>query len=315
MTPSSLFRRNLLPLLVLAAFAAGGVARAAEPFPNRIDPSVLESAQKGPNAAVYFNREIPVLFRSDVPVDILNLSSATASVLMLGKYHSPRGTVDLEMHGRLQNGALEMDFPLSRLDAAMYEWEDVGAQPKGLKGLDANLRTLTFRDDAGFRGVYLVRKSIEYQLTVDVPYNSEKKTLMPPQPPYDRSAEFIRWLEKDVRSRAILENNTSGLPIFVSVAESTDTLAAGFLSDTIRWNMRTGRREFAYSESLNHLQRLPEIKRLLKDPQVKAFVEGTEPVAVKAIGSDDAGFSFSLSKEGGRHLEATLVNKRVSVKP
>ena len=302
-------------MAAVAVLVAVAPAPTADPFPNRIDPSVLESARKGPNAEVYFNREIPVLFRSDIPVDILNLSSATASVLMIGKYHSQDGTVDLELHGRLNNGVLDMDFPLSRLDAALYEWEDVGGQPKGLKGLNANLRTLTFRDDAGFRSVYLLKKSIEYQLTVDVPYSKEKKMLMPPQPPFDRSGEFVRWLEKDARSRTILGNNSSGLPVFVSAGDDADTLAAGFLSNTIRWNFRTGHREYGYAESLDHLKRLPEIRRLLKDPQIKAFVEGTEPVAVKALGSDDGGFSFTLSKEGGRRLEATLVNKRVSVKP
>lgn len=282
-------------------------------YSYRLDPSVLSLAKMGPNATLYFNREVPVLLRADQSVDPISVSSATAGILMLGKYHSPSVSVDLELHGALQNGALEIPFPMGRLDAALFEWEELGAHPKELDGLGARLQSLTFRDNTGFRAVYSLKRKTEYQLTVDVPYKSDTQSLGEPDPSFRAAADFIRLLEKDARCRVILESNQTGLPVFVSAGDKPGSLAAGFLADTIRRDAED-RREYAYTAPLSRVAGLPEVKRVLRDAAVKSFIAGAEDVLVKGIGSDEAGFQFTISKEGGKRLEATLTGKKVVVK-
>ncbi len=313
MRSTRLFRRIALLLIPILGTGFSRIL-AADAFPNRLEPSVLESAKLGPNASVYVRREIPVLMRSDQAVNVLNFSSATAKILMLGKYHSPNGMLDLELQGSLQAGTLEIDLPMGKLDAALYEWEELLARSKDLDNLNAHLQGLTFKDTTGFRAIYHVKRSIEFQLTLDVPYNADTQTLGGPSPSFKAAADFIRYLEKDSRSRTILESNTSGLPVFVSAGDTTGSLAAGFLADTIRFDPVSGRREFGYTGRLSRLSQLPEVKRVIKDPAVKAFIDGPEDVLIKALGSDDAGFSFTISKEGGKHIDATLLGKRVTLK-
>ena len=139
MIPSLSFRRIFVLGLALAGVVL--VARGdGDAFSHRLDPSVLESAKMGPNASLYFRREIPVLIRSDQAVNILNLSSATANILMLGKYNNPGGSLDLELHGSLR---MARSRSISLWDASTRPFmsgRELSARSKELESLGASLR-------------------------------------------------------------------------------------------------------------------------------------------------------------------------------
>jgi hypothetical protein len=284
-----------------------------EVYAHRIDPSIIESMKKGPNAQVYAYRQIIAMIKSDTPVDSINFSTVNAHVLMYGKYNSPRGAVDIELRGAINDGLLEIEFPLGRVDAVLFDWEEAYARPDAIKGLKSRVHGLTFRESAGFRAVYTLERSFPYQLTVDIPYNPVTKNLMPPQPDFRDVANFVKAMESNEHSRAMLENNSTGLPAFVTGGGQSHALVAGYLLNTITWNGRDDRWEYAYDDDLKRVRNFPEIRRLLKEPEVKAFVQDGE-TRVKGFGGEKTGFSFALTKEGGRRLDASLVGRRVIVK-
>jgi len=282
-------------------------------FPYRVEPSIIESIKKGPNASVFAYRHVIALMKSDVAIDSINFSTINAHVLMYGKYNSPRGAVDLELRGEVRNGLLEIDFPLGRVDALLFDWEEKAVRPEALKSFKPRVRSLTFRDAAGFRAIYSIERSFPYQLTVDTPYNPVTKGLMPPQPDFKMVAGFVKNLESNPHSRDLIANNASGLPTFITSGDEVMSLVAGYLLNSVKWSERAGRWDFSYDDNLKRVRSFPEIRRLLKNPDVRAFVDGGE-TRVKGFGGDKTGYSFVLTKDGGKKLEATLVGRRVLVK-
>lgn len=311
-------KKSTFPLLIALALSLAASLRAApsgsdEIFPYRVEPSLIESMKKGPNASVFAYRHVIALMKSDVEIDSINFSTINAHVLMYGKYNSPRGAVDLELRGEVRNGLLEIDFPLGRVDALLFDWEEKAVRPEALKNLKPKVRSLTFRDSTGFRAIYSIERSFPYQLTVDTPYNPVTKSLMPPQPDFKMVAGFVKDLESNPHSRDLIANNASGLPTFITSGDEVTSLIAGYLLNSVKWSERDGRWDFAYDENLKRVKNFPEIRRLLKNPEVKAFVDGGE-TRVKGFGGDKTGYSFVLTKDGGKRLEATLVGRRIVVK-
>jgi hypothetical protein len=314
------FRRRVLFPAATVFIALGAPLCAAQPMPSdtvypyRVEPSIIESIKKGPNAQVYAYRQIIAMLKSDTPMDAISYSTINAHVLMYGKYNSPRGVVDIELRGDIRDGVLEIDFPLGRVDAVLFEWEETAARPDALKSLKPRVRSLTFREVSGFRSIYSIERTLPYQLTVDIPYNPVTKNLMPPQPDFKDVAEFVKAVETNEHSKIMLANNATGLPAYITAGGETHTLVAGYLLNSVKWNGRDSRWEYAYEDELKRVKGFPEVRRLLKDPQVKAFVEDGE-TRVKGFGGEKTGYSFMLSKEDGRRLDATIVGRRIVVKP
>lgn len=312
------WRRDVVATSLLAAttlIAPGAYGAAIDQvYPHRVEPSLIESLKKGPNARVYAYRQIIAMLKSDTPIDAINFSTINAHVLMYGKYNSARGAVDLELRGEITDGVFEIDFPLGRVDAVLFDWEETAARPAAIRDLKPRVRNLTFRESAGFRALYSIARNFTYQLTVDFPYNPVTKNLMPPQPDFRDVAAFVKAAEKNEHSRIMLENNATGLPAYITSGGSAHSLVAGYLLNSVKWNGRQDRWEYVYDDSLKRVKGFREIRRLLKNPQVKAFVDDGE-TRVKGFGGEKTGFSFTLLKDGGRRLEATLVGRRVIVKP
>ncbi|MBV9080527.1 MAG: hypothetical protein JO102_05350 [Elusimicrobia bacterium] len=306
--------------IVVGAAAAMGSRHAraemieSEAFPYRIDPSALDVLNKGVNATIYFERQIPALFRSDKAIDAVNASTISAHILMLGKYHSPRGNCDLALHGEVKQGTVEIEFPLGRVDAALFEWEEQAARPEALKALRPVVENLSFDEAIGFHAVYSLKRDFEYQLAAEIPYNPVTKNLMPSRPSFKDTASFIKALEGDSRARVILSNNATGLPNYVRAEDAANTLSAGYLMNNIKYDRRIGRYDYTYTDELKKLKSLSEVRTLLKDPNVKAFTGGAENFRLKVTGSEKTGFSFVLTGEGDRRLEGTLIGRRVVVK-
>jgi hypothetical protein len=310
-----LFRRSLWAAIVFFVLSLSPVF-ADDVYPYRVEPSTIEALKKGPNAQVYVYRQVIAMMKSEVPVSQANASSATSRVLVYGKYNSPRGMVDLEIRGDIRAGMLEIDFPIGRVDAVLFEWEENAASPDELKALKPRVRNLTFRETQGFRAVYLIERNLPYQLTVDIPYNPLTKNLMPPRPAFSQVAEFVKMIESREHGRAILEGNSTGLPSFITLDQEKNALVAGYLLNAVRWYTKDDRWEYVYDEDLKDIRHFPEVKTLLKSPGVKAFVETGGETRVKAFGGEKTGFSFTLLKDGGgRRLEATLIGRRVEIKP
>lgn len=284
-----------------------------EIYPYRVEPSVIDSLKKGPNAEVYAYRHVIALMKSDRPIDSINFSTVNAEVFMYGKYNSPRGMVDLELRGEIRNGVFDIDFPLGRVDAVLFDWEEKAARPEPLKNFKPQMRSLVFRDTSGFRAIYAIQRDLTYDLTVDIPYNPVTKELMPPQPDFRAIAEFLKALETNKHSRDMIANNATGVPTYLGAGRENGTLVAGYLLNTVKWNERDHRWEYSYDDSVKHVRDYPEMRWLLKDPVVKSFVAKGE-TRVKAIGSEKTGFSFVLLSDDGKRLEASLVGRRVIVK-
>ena len=273
----------------------------------------MATAERGPNAVIYFQRRVPILFRADRPVDILNLSSVTARILVLGKYHTSRATVDLEVHGTLRDGRFEIEFPLGRLDAVLLEWEQTGSAPAEFRGIDYVVRSLTFNEATGFKTIYAIRHGFDYLLTVFVPFNPVTLHVMPSIPNYGETARFVKAVEKDDRARAILAGNKTGLPSFLAAGDAVRSIVAGYLMNSARYDFMDSRWYYTYDDDLRRLMGQPEVRRLLREDEVRKFVDAGGDVRLKGNGDDRKGFLFALTDASGRRLEARLLGRKITI--
>ena len=70
----------LLPGVCLRAAAQDSAVD--QIYSYRVEPSVIDSLKKGPNAEVYAYRHVIALLKSDRPIDSVNYSTMNAEVFM-----------------------------------------------------------------------------------------------------------------------------------------------------------------------------------------------------------------------------------------
>lgn len=290
----------------------------SEKYEFKIDTGVLSGFTHGPNALQFVRKKMAVLIKTENALTTANRSTATMQGLMFCQYRSPKTVIDLELHAKIEKQQIETNYTPSQIDAIVYEWEELYGAPVPLKGLRPQTKRLTFHEGEGFHFDYALKRNFEYLLTLKIAYDENQKKLQNLIPDLIEIKKFITSIEGDFRGRVILENNKSGLPPFIFFEQETD--GGRFIHlhhpmHDIRYNRDTKTFDTAYSDDIASVAKLPEIKRLLTDSDVRKFVfEQTEPIQVRVEGNPAAGFSFLFIRvNSGATLKGRLEAREIKV--
>lgn len=299
-------------------FLAMSRANAVDPslFSQNVSTSVLSQLQASPTFEEYKQRQVDFSIRTRQPIAEKEAKQATRDGILIGNYRRTREAVSVQVEAKIDQGQIDVNFPLSRIDAIIEQWEEEFREPAELKSLFPRVKQLTFRQGMGLIYECLLKREFSYLLKLEIPYDADNGQLVDRKKTLKEVKKFITAMEGDKRMKTILANNTSGRPVLLTIAEN-NSLQARHPMNSIEYDPAAKSWTFAYIAELEKVKNLPEVKRLLADEAVKTFLSGVEQgtvIKVSVNGGEKEGFTATLTNlKTSQRISAQIVQNKVSI--
>lgn len=274
-------------------------ARSADPCPYQLDEDLWASLAKGNNIQSFSAKKIAFqLFTRDKITPELKGTLNTKGFLK-GTYPFKGINVQLILDAVLTNGSIDTRLRCDQLDTLLVSWMNKYQIPRPWRFKTVKLEQLSFDEGKGFEARWRVKSKMEFCPLARMSVSNFKGPIEDVTGVLDRYQDFVEFIENDERSRIILQNNKSGIPPFLDYQGDTQypLFIARHPMHVITWDEKKDTLQFDYLDVLTDVEKIPEIKGMLGEKEVKNFVgEDHSRIRIKGQGNQKEGFEIAIFK-------------------
>lgn len=293
------------------------VSQARSQFPVGDDVMVL--LQLDESAGSFREKTTGFRIFSNVHISSRSLSTTTTSGHIRAQYVFQGTKVELNLAGHMERKSFQLRVSPEQIDGFLKKWNSEYSLATRFKGLIPKADKLILNEQGHFQYQFGLNRKYDFDVKGQFAWKKDASAGEGLASDLNGLAQFVRFIEKDKRSRGLLANNKSNRPIEVTIksrGKEGNLYRAYHPQHEITMREGDKKASFVFAHNFLDFSWFPEVKKLRKNTSVGELIEKNNgEVWLRAVGSPKDKFTFTLTglKAGGK-ITADLIKGKVHIK-